>query len=206
MMKRGLVLCMETAVGDGSLALLDPSGSVIAPKVPGHGSRTEELLPAICRALDESKCSVDDIAGIAVSAGPGSFTGIRIGLSTAYGLARGLGAPVFAYSLMKVLAASAAADALIAALIPMGRDAVCIQEFERNGDVTSEIAPPRSIPRGDLTRCISPRARVVAHGSLAAEIDHDDVVDAGYDMAGLIALHFKEYGPGSTAPLFVSKN
>lgn len=57
-------------------------------------THTSRLMPAIDRMLKDASLTIKDLDGIAVSLGPGSFTGLRIGIATAKGLAQGLNIPV----------------------------------------------------------------------------------------------------------------
>ena len=109
----GLILAMDTSGQEGSAALarLGPSpGSlqVLASRM----LRPEEehaslLVPRILEIMEEASASRKDLAGIVVGAGPGSFTGVRVGAATAKGVAWALDLPLWAFS---SLAAAAAAD------------------------------------------------------------------------------------------------
>jgi tRNA threonylcarbamoyladenosine biosynthesis protein TsaB len=70
-----------------------------------HG---ETLLPAIDRLLGESNVRRADLAGIVVGTGPGTFTGLRVGLATAKGMAHGLGIPIVGVSTGAALLAAVA--------------------------------------------------------------------------------------------------
>jgi tRNA threonylcarbamoyladenosine biosynthesis protein TsaB len=74
---------------------------------PGHVS---QLLPLIEQAMDQAHTAWDDIERIAVGVGPGTFTGLRIGIATAHGLAQARGLPLAGVSTLEALAAEAARD------------------------------------------------------------------------------------------------
>jgi tRNA threonylcarbamoyladenosine biosynthesis protein TsaB len=65
---------------------------------------SEQLLPAISEVLRDAGVALEDLSGVVVVHGPGSFTGIRVGVSAAKGLAEGLGIPVIALSRLELLA------------------------------------------------------------------------------------------------------
>jgi tRNA threonylcarbamoyladenosine biosynthesis protein TsaB len=67
-------------------------------------THSERLLPAVDRALGEARVALDALDGIAVSIGPGSFTGLRIGLSTAKGLAYATGLPLVGVPTLEAMA------------------------------------------------------------------------------------------------------
>lgn len=84
-----MLLAIETATDLGSVALLDDE-RVIAERALGVARHhTASLLPALDGLLRERGTSIDEIASIALSIGPGSFTGLRVGLATALGLCFG---------------------------------------------------------------------------------------------------------------------
>ena len=78
-------------LGPLSVALLRDESLIGAVALEGKGSRNEKLLPAIDWLLTESKIDRKSIELFAVTRGPGSFTGVRIGLATVQGLALALG-------------------------------------------------------------------------------------------------------------------
>ncbi len=69
---------------------------------PDHSA---ELLPLLARLLDQAGSGWDEVRAIAVGVGPGTFTGLRIGVATARGLAQGLGVPLHPVSSLEALAA-----------------------------------------------------------------------------------------------------
>lgn len=99
-----LILAVDTSLPLLSVALLRDDTLVGAIALEGKGSRNEKLLPAIDWLLAE--CAVDrrEVDVFAVTRGPGSFTGVRIGLATIQGLALVLGRPVCAMSTHEAIA------------------------------------------------------------------------------------------------------
>ncbi|HET8564449.1 MAG TPA: tRNA (adenosine(37)-N6)-threonylcarbamoyltransferase complex dimerization subunit type 1 TsaB, partial [Candidatus Binatia bacterium] len=110
------ILGIDTASTNASAALLE-DGRVIADEIrlddvasryagrmpaPHHA---EIILPLIDAVLRKGGTSIEEISGIAVSIGPGSFTGLRIGLSTVKGLAYGCAVPVVGVSTLLANAA-----------------------------------------------------------------------------------------------------
>jgi len=98
------VLGIDTSTSCGAVGLID-DGEVISDyllNIPV--THSERLLGAIEFTLREARCSIGEVDGWAVSLGPGSFTGLRIGVSTVKGLAFATGKPVAGVSLLDVLA------------------------------------------------------------------------------------------------------
>ena len=110
----GLILAVDTSAREGSAALAAPVGGdnrqleVLARGTLRAGEEHASLLiPRIHALMDEIGADRDEISGILVGAGPGSFAGVRVGASTAKGLAKALNLPLWAFS---SLAAAAVED------------------------------------------------------------------------------------------------
>jgi tRNA threonylcarbamoyladenosine biosynthesis protein TsaB len=112
------LLLIDTCGGEGSVALVDSAlgQPVVATKVlPGRTS-SERLVPAIRGLMGSSGWSLRELAAVVVVHGPGSFTGVRVGLSAAKGLSEAGGVPLIAVSRLALLAASVDADVVYAVL------------------------------------------------------------------------------------------
>src|SRR5688500_9675850 len=100
-----VTLAIEAAIAGGSISLIDDSGEIANWIGEACANRTaEELMPAIDQLLTDHNIKPGDIGQIAASAGPGSFTGIRIGLATALGLKAGWGIPMASESALVAMA------------------------------------------------------------------------------------------------------
>ncbi len=99
-----LVLGVETSTMQGGVALVSGDRLVSEYTLNVEATHSERLLPAIDRMLHDAGIGLDALGGIAVSIGPGSFTGLRIGLSTVKGLAYATGLPVVGVPTMEALA------------------------------------------------------------------------------------------------------
>lgn len=100
-----LILNIETSTKNCSVSLSD-NGKLVALKEVNEGnySHAENLHPFIDDVLHETKKTYKDLSGIAVSKGPGSYTGLRIGVSAAKGLCFALDIPLLAVNTLRVLA------------------------------------------------------------------------------------------------------
>lgn len=94
-----MLVAFDTATPVASVALGEAGEAPLARRFlrtqRGHAA---SLVPAVRDLLDESGVSRDDLRGVVVGAGPGSFTGLRVGAATAKGLVRALGVPLHAIS------------------------------------------------------------------------------------------------------------
>jgi tRNA threonylcarbamoyladenosine biosynthesis protein TsaB len=98
------VLAVETSTLAGGVALLDGERLVGESLLDVRITHSERLMVAVDRTLVDARWSPRDLEGLAVAVGPGSFTGLRIGLGTVKGLAVALGIPVAAVPTLDAMA------------------------------------------------------------------------------------------------------
>lgn len=98
------VLAIDSTARAASSALTEDNNIIAHITLNTGHTHSETLLPLIEGVLKAGKCSIDDIDLFAVSAGPGSFTGVRIGISLIKGLCFGKNKPIAALSSMDTLA------------------------------------------------------------------------------------------------------
>jgi tRNA threonylcarbamoyladenosine biosynthesis protein TsaB len=131
-----LNLALETASSYASVALLE--GERLIAEVGASGARphSARVLPAIHSLLELAGASVSDLGGYAVSVGPGSFTGLRVGVATVKGLAFGDAAPVAAVSTLAAVASSAiVSDLPVLACLDARRGEVYAAVWSANREV-----------------------------------------------------------------------
>jgi tRNA threonylcarbamoyladenosine biosynthesis protein TsaB len=138
-------------------------GDVFDEALPRDRRVSEDLLPAIERVLGRSGRRLSDCERLAVCAGPGSFTGSRIGLATAWGLARALGCPIESVSTLEALAESARADgvAQVLAVLDAGRGDASIALFDMSGVRALAVGEPTRTPLSQV-RAAAPSALLAA--------------------------------------------
>ncbi|MCP3858275.1 MAG: tRNA (adenosine(37)-N6)-threonylcarbamoyltransferase complex dimerization subunit type 1 TsaB, partial [Phycisphaeraceae bacterium] len=102
-----LTLALETSGAVGSAAVRLPDGTIVERVFPEGTSHGTGLLPACEALLAETGHPVRDVDLVAVSLGPGSFTGLRVGVAAAKGLAFGLACELPGVSTLDVLASNA---------------------------------------------------------------------------------------------------
>jgi tRNA threonylcarbamoyladenosine biosynthesis protein TsaB len=135
-----LLLAVDTSGKQGSIALaqgeLEGACEVIeAAPLPG-GTFSAALVPEIAALLEKHGLSKTDIGAFAVVSGPGSFTGLRIGLAAIKALAEVLARPIAAVSLLEVLAGSGRTQGRVMAVLDAGRNEVFLGEYEVKGTVS----------------------------------------------------------------------
>lgn len=98
------LLAVETATSLLSVALLEEDQVLARADLPADGAHGRLLVPTIDRLFAETKLSLSDLSCLAVSIGPGSFTGLRVGLSTLMGFRMALGLPIVEVPTLEALA------------------------------------------------------------------------------------------------------
>lgn len=115
------ILAIETSGPIGSAALLAGEEVVRESHSPAPMHHLEWLMPAITSMLADAGWAIASVEGLAVSRGPGSFTGLRIGMATASAWTRVRGIPVVGVSTLDVIAAGFQADGEVACVIQDAR-------------------------------------------------------------------------------------
>lgn len=164
------VLAIDTALEACSAAVLDPDGGIIASEslamTRGHA---EALMPLIARVMNGAGVEFAQLDRIAVTTGPGSFTGLRVGISAARGLALAAGKPAIGLSTLAALAAPLIAtdDSIqVVAAIDARHDHIYLQVFGVNGRT---LVGPRVASLRDAARAATTApARIV--GSAAKKV------------------------------------
>jgi tRNA threonylcarbamoyladenosine biosynthesis protein TsaB len=139
-----LMLLIDTATREGVVGLADADGNLLASESWTTGHRHgEELLSRLDTALERLEASAQSIRWIAVGVGPGSFTGLRIGLATAKTLAYGLGVPLVGVSTTQALAlATDMPHRELVVALPAGAHDRYVTHVKVSGNHTDEMQPP----------------------------------------------------------------
>ncbi|MBI3764045.1 MAG: tRNA (adenosine(37)-N6)-threonylcarbamoyltransferase complex dimerization subunit type 1 TsaB [Chloroflexi bacterium] len=125
-----MILAVDTATRLISIALHDGTRVVAEHTWHSQDNHTVELAPAVRRMLDHSRVAPDQLGGIGVAIGPGSFTGLRIGLGLAKGLALAHATPLFGVPTLDVLAhAQPARPERMIAILQAGRGRIAIAAY-----------------------------------------------------------------------------
>lgn len=102
-----IILAIETSTPNGSVALLNSNETIGELLTDNTETHAATLLPTINKLFASTKRELNSINGIAVSIGPGAFTGLRVGISTAQGLAQTLKLPIYPVPTLEAFAYSA---------------------------------------------------------------------------------------------------
>ena len=146
----GYILNIETATKNCSVALANEGKTILCKEIAEEGySHAERLHVFIEEIIKEAGISLNDLSAIAVSQGPGSYTGLRIGVSAAKGLCFALGIPLIAVDTLQVLASQVnIADGLIVPMIDARRmevySAIFSAKFDKKREILAEIIDENS--------------------------------------------------------------
>ncbi len=144
------ILNIETATKNCSVALAKDGKTILYKEIAEEGySHAERLHVFIEEIIKEAGIHFQDVKAIAVSQGPGSYTGLRIGVSAAKGLCFALNIPLIAVDTLQVLASQAkVTDGLLIPMLDARRmevySAIFNSELEKQREVQSEIITEKS--------------------------------------------------------------
>jgi len=180
------VIAIDTALAACSAAVLDTVyGGIVAseslPMIRGHA---EALMPLLRRVMDQAELTFADIDRIAVTTGPGSFTGLRVGIAAARGIALAAGKPVVGLSTLSAYAAPYMTpnDRFpVVAAIDARHAHVYLQVFAPGGRI---IMAPRLAPLSDAVRAAAEISACIvgsAAQAVAAALSDADAAPALVD-------------------------
>ena len=172
-----LVLAVDTTSAHGSLALLDGDALRGAMSFrtaqPRHA---ESLLPSVDYLLAQVEVKLNDVQAFAVAVGPGSFTGLRVGIAAVEGLAYTLDRPAVGVSTLDATAFRYRhRRGLLVALIEAYRGEVYGASYRSDGESIEQASEPTCMPPKDFLESLADSPDLVA-GS--ATVRYRDVLDA----------------------------
>lgn len=154
------VLAIETATALGGVAVVGPDGLMAERAAYVPGGHLEWLVPAIDAVLGDAGLRRDEVDALAVSIGPGGFSGLRIGVTTAASWAHARGLPLVAVATLDVLAAGLGARGLVLAAIDARRGEVAAALYSVGDDLHRLTQDLLAAPDG-LPRCLPDREQPV---------------------------------------------
>lgn len=147
-----LTLAVDTSTDLGSVALGEDGRLRAETSLSIRADHSQTVLPEMTRLLERCGRSAAELDEVVVGAGPGSFTGVRIGASLAKGLCASTGADLYAYSSLAAVAAGTGLQGRLCVLLPAREDEVyaaayrSLRPLEASVDVT--VAPVREVMNG----------------------------------------------------------
>ena len=134
-------VAIDTSTDTASLALVQ-DGEVLTELTWRCGqNHTTQLLPHLSHLLNQAKLSLQSVSGIIVARGPGSYNGLRVGISTAKGLAFGLGIPIVGISTLEAEAYQHAETGLpVCPIFNAGREEIATAMYQMKGNKWEQLA------------------------------------------------------------------
>jgi tRNA threonylcarbamoyladenosine biosynthesis protein TsaB len=162
------ILGIDTATSTASVALIE-NGTVVAQRISGpqnlnrkpasqlrKGNHAEIILPLVESLLREAQLDLRDISRFGISIGPGSFTGLRIGLSTIKGLVYGCSTPVAGISTLLANAARVTDHhGLICSILNARKNEVYAALFRKDGDLLRRITEDSVAPATAILKTVA---------------------------------------------------
>lgn len=144
-MAKGLALGIDTCTRWMNLALVGDEGRVLGEFHEQAKTHATGLVAAVEKLLHERCAGYKDLAALGVVIGPGSFTGLRVGLAAALGFSRTLGMPVYGIDSLTALAEFAEAKGSGIAILDARRSEVYVRRFQRNGAKLEALGAPEAV-------------------------------------------------------------
>jgi tRNA threonylcarbamoyladenosine biosynthesis protein TsaB len=196
------ILGIETATERLCAALLTREGSLFERRTDSRSSHCELIAGFITELSAESGVPLDRIEGIAVSAGPGSFTGLRIGIATAMGIAYGLGIPACGVNTLAALAWNAeGSGVLVCPLIDAKRSEVYAAVYRTGAGIPVAVVEPAAVPISRLAAILDRLGEPVTLTGPAAETFRPILEAAGTPPLAIVPPESAKPSAGAVARL-----
>lgn len=170
-MKTGVWLGIETSSSGGGAALVEPGAALLGEFVlPIRASSSERLLQSVSDLLDTTGLVPEDLGGIGVSIGPGSYTGLRIGVATALGLSAGWGVGVRGVSTLRALSWACCSVSPVLAALRARKGEVFAAVFGSSDPFSAALVEEGIYESGALAAVLPSTGARIAIGSGRAEL------------------------------------
>ncbi len=185
MTPHGRILLIDTATRRALVALAGADGALVASDAWDSAHRHgEELLPRVDQLLSTTATPRSDLVGVAVGTGPGSFTGLRIGMAMAKTLCHSLRLPIVGVPTMEALAC-AVGDGQLAVVLPAGVGDRYAARYRVANGRASVLLPPTLTPAAQVEGLRQPDDRTVAVDLDEPEVSADAIALGRHAQAGL---------------------
>jgi tRNA threonylcarbamoyladenosine biosynthesis protein TsaB len=165
-----MLLAIDTATRIASIALYEPDQVLAEYTWRTNNNHTVELMPSLVELLERQGVEPERLDGVAVALGPGSFTGLRVGLAVAKALASSVDIPLLGIPTLDVLPYAVREMSLpIWSVIQAGRGRICYAEYRHEADVWARVS---EIEVGTTPELID---RIQGFAVLCGELSRSDV-------------------------------
>jgi tRNA threonylcarbamoyladenosine biosynthesis protein TsaB len=211
-----IVLAIDTATLTASCAVVRVDGAaidVLAVEDGPTSAHSEKILPLVARVADSAGIAMTAIDAFAIGAGPGSFTGLRIGMATAKGLAFAADRPLWVVSSLAALGldlATADGDAgghaaLYVPVLDARRGEVYVGFYRRTGSgLVEAVAAERVVPPSELPALLAAAAAIVGDGGAITAIAGGDALTVHAEAMAALPPWLTLASAGRTTPSAIS--
>ena len=161
-----ITLALDASTYRGTVAVLDDSRLLVEGSAAMRGRESEELMPAVLRALRDAGLGLESVKRLVCGAGPGSFTSLRIAASIAKGIAVGRSVPLYAISSLALIVAGNVTDGprgprRFTAVLDALRGESYVSDFEHDAGAVRALGPARLVTNDSLPTVAVGDARLV---------------------------------------------
>ena len=178
------LLAIDTATTSCSVALVDDQGVRAERTVASGQTHNRHLMALVAGVFAQGALGLDDIDLLAVTCGPGSFTGLRIGMATVQALALAAAKPVVAVSSLEALAVQASvADGVVVAIVDARRGEVYSATYRVQEGQVVQLAPEAVLKPEVAAQRIAVPCRLVGSGARTYAVELGALLGAGACLA-----------------------
>ena len=189
-MNQPLILAIDCSTGPASLALVAEDGSIIAQAEDAESNKQSARLVSAIDALVKAHGGYEALAAIAVATGPGGFTGIRIALAAARGIALAAGKPIIGVSTLEMFAWQNGGNH-VAALVHAYRGQAYAQVFTRNDGLTP-VTEATTLDLPDIAKWLEDQADPAVIANFETDnMDHQIIMTPSAAALGAFAWKVK---------------
>lgn len=182
------ILSIDTSTDYLSIAITDGAKVLARYHRPSHRNHSRLLVPIIAKLIKKSGSKLKDIDGFCVSVGPGSFTGLRIGVVTVKGLAYALNKPIVTVPTLDIIARNGKNfKGIVCPVIDAKKSKVYACLYRSDGKTFKKISKYLLIPVQELLQMTSKYDKVLFLGDGVKLTDSEETVKNWYPRADIAA-------------------
>jgi len=205
------ILAIDTSTDYLSLAISDGEKTIARYHRPTHRNHSRLIIPTISNLVKKAKLKIRNIGAFAVSIGPGSFTGLRIGVVTVKALAYALGKPIVTVPTLDVIAQNAKSfRGVICPVIDARKSKVYACLYKSDGNIVKKISKYLLLPAGELLKKTAAYDKVLFLGDGVGLLGSQVKVKNWHPKAGTVAglaldrIKKKKFtSPGDLEPMYL---
>jgi len=205
------ILSIDTSTDYLSVAIMDGRKIIAGYHRPSNRNHSRLLVPIIAKLIKRSGLKIKDIGGFCVSIGPGSFTGLRIGVVTVKGMAYALDKPVVTVPTLDIIARNAKGfKGIVCPVIDAKKSKVYACLYKSDGVNFKKISKYLLLPAESLLKITENYDKVLFLGDGVKLVGREEKIKSWYPradvVAGLAAEGFRKkkfVSPGKLEPMYI---